>query len=906
MTDCATLPLEALDNKSVFRERMWNIGRAYRNQAMELISICQLISRIAPPKLAHEDRELTRIRQVCDLAMRSAADSGTKVTDEANARFKEAIQMLSTHSAISDRLDLPRSVYSKMEIAKRKDSIERDWSHAKADECAPTMIINFVILQSPLLFPHDPGTISVSQELTGSPSLPEILWNFSRYRDRARITLEQNPHFYLRCPADEGAYTPMFRRHPLRDPSGSLEHNDTVYVLFDRPCRVFVDTEHESRIFGNIWLLNGSLVFRDNSGVLEGERLVRSTSIRGKLWYCEQPAIHHESESLSRLKRRFLRPIATTTLNDSPTRVALEDWTVLSRPASHPINIHIYGSRGSPGSTSDLDLPPPSPTSERPGYRVLYTTIDTLEDDILLGIFNYCRLNDKNSWNVRLVRLGWHTLSHVSRRWRHLVYSSAFHLGMHIICTNGTPIVDMLDHLPPLPLLINYRFSILKDLQDELGIYHRTPIMDIQDHLLSPSFTVIHRYIDPTKGMQDELGMYHALLLRDRVRSIVLCLPPLFLHKFLMLMNEPFPILEHLSLSFTVDEVTPDPVLPQTFLSPNLRHLTLLGVSLPKGLSLLSSTVSLVTLALTNIIASGYFCPRQLVARLRFLPQLEGLSIGFSIPIPRPSAEGALLGEQGAPVPLANLKTLKFKGVSTYLEHLVAQIRAPLLERLDITFFGQIAFALPHLSHFISIIEGLKLPTANVSFGSDRVLIVTDHPSTQQSNQGVCFILCVMCKPFDWQIDCAAQICSELIPTLSVVEKLSLGYGLVMPTEWQSGEIDGTTRHDLLRSFIGVKQLRISNSLSEELSRALQVDEIGSDPGFLPALQELVSLFNGLHESSLFGSFIHARWEAGRPFRLSFPRSRLTRRLNPAPVPLFGRSGEELNDQDPLVHTQDS
>jgi hypothetical protein len=46
-----------------------------------------------------------------------------------------------------------------------------------------------------------------------------------------------------------------------------------------------------------------------------------------------------------------------------------------------------------------------------------------------------------------------------------------------------------------------------------------------------------------------------------------------------------------------------------------------------------------------------------------------------------------------------------------------------------------------------------------------------------------------------------------------------------MPTEWQNGEIDGTTWHELLRSFIGVKELRICDSLSEELSRALQVDE---------------------------------------------------------------------------------
>ena len=45
MTDYATLPLQAHDNRSAFLEHAWNIGRAYRNQAMELISICQFLSR---------------------------------------------------------------------------------------------------------------------------------------------------------------------------------------------------------------------------------------------------------------------------------------------------------------------------------------------------------------------------------------------------------------------------------------------------------------------------------------------------------------------------------------------------------------------------------------------------------------------------------------------------------------------------------------------------------------------------------------------------------------------------------------------------------------------------------------------------------------------------------------------
>ena len=101
----------------------------------------------------------------------------------------------------------------------------------------------------------------MSEEFRANPLLPEILWNFNRYKDDARITLEQNPHFYLRCPANESAYTPMFRRHPLQD-TNVLEHNDILYVLFDSLSRVILHTEHGSRIFGNIWMLNGSLIFR--------------------------------------------------------------------------------------------------------------------------------------------------------------------------------------------------------------------------------------------------------------------------------------------------------------------------------------------------------------------------------------------------------------------------------------------------------------------------------------------------------------------------------------------------------------------------------------------------------------------------------------------------------------------
>jgi hypothetical protein len=311
------------------------------------------------------------------------------------------------------------------------------------------------------------------------------------------------------------------------------------------------------------------------------------------------------------------------------------------------------------------------------------TTINSLNDDILFSIFDFYRLDDENAWNVRL---GWCKISHVCRRWRHLVYSTASHLGMHILCTNGTPTVDTLDHLPSLPLFIDYRDTAA------------------------------------TISQQDKLAIRQALLFWHRVRHVDLHLPPSILHEFLMLMEEPFPILKHLSLSSSTKEDL-RLVLPKTFLAPNLRYLALLGIDFPKRLRLLSSTVSLVTLILTITQSSGSFLPRLLVARLWYLPQLEELSIEFSFPIPRPSAERELSDKRGTPVTLPNLKCLRFQGVSAYMECLVAQIRVPLLERLDITLFNQIAFVFTHLSHLIDTTDALKLTTATLFFGKEDFTI---------------------------------------------------------------------------------------------------------------------------------------------------------------------------------------
>ena len=162
----------------------------------------------------------------------------------------------------------------------------------------------------------------------------------------------------------------MFRCQPLEDFSTSLKPHDIVYVLVDRPSHVFLETVPEKRHFGNVWILNGSPIFKglrpvspslcplsdvfpDSTGVLEGEQLIRTLNIRGSLRYCERPVVSPNSGSRSRLNHSCLRPIITLSA-DLTLGSPFKSWTVLSRPASYINNIHIYDTQGTSGPSNDL------------------------------------------------------------------------------------------------------------------------------------------------------------------------------------------------------------------------------------------------------------------------------------------------------------------------------------------------------------------------------------------------------------------------------------------------------------------------------------------------------------------------------------------------------------------------
>ena len=99
----------------------------------------------------------------------------------------------------------------------------------------------------------------VLEVLSNSPSLQEILWNFSRFKDeKYRLALRENPHFYAELPTSPEAYGNSVEIYPTED----FRHLDNIYVLIDKPQHVHIMTDQVSQSFGNIWCPQNAIVLK--------------------------------------------------------------------------------------------------------------------------------------------------------------------------------------------------------------------------------------------------------------------------------------------------------------------------------------------------------------------------------------------------------------------------------------------------------------------------------------------------------------------------------------------------------------------------------------------------------------------------------------------------------------------
>jgi len=210
------------------------------------------------------------------------------------------------------------------------------------------IVVDFIVFRT---LP-DPKPIIVRQVLRRAAELDEVLWNFSRFNDNRRITLQDNPHFYLELPTSVDAYTGEFRTLPVQDMQ--LISNSTIYVLVDRPSRVFLETEQETRIFGNVYMLKDVMIFKDIHGTLEGETMI-GESIRDtpNLGHYKKPFPTEFPASDLPIYRRGFPPGIMINHTIEWTR---EDWRDLIRKRLGPDDegLYIYARREAPIPTQEM------------------------------------------------------------------------------------------------------------------------------------------------------------------------------------------------------------------------------------------------------------------------------------------------------------------------------------------------------------------------------------------------------------------------------------------------------------------------------------------------------------------------------------------------------------------------
>jgi hypothetical protein len=388
----------------------------------------------------------------------------------------------------------------------------------------------------------------------------------------------------------------------------------------------------------------------------------------------------------------------------------------------------------------------------------------------------------------------WHALVHVCRKWRNVIFGSPRRLNLRLYCSASTPVREMLDVWPPLPIVI--------------------------------------RVIGPETW--NEGSIIAALEHNDRICELIFFnIPSSETEKVLAELQQPFPALSRLMFEFETEGL----VIPASFLggsAPALQSLYLEHIPFPGLPKLLLSATYLVDLNLQRIPHSGYFSPEAMVTALYVLTRLERLHIGFESPRSRPDRKIRRLPPQ-THTHLPILTRLQFKGVAEYLEDLVAWIDAPLLDTLTINFFHQLIFDTPQLTRFIGRTPNFKAhDEAHVKFSEWNVTVEFSRTFDGELKFGT------SCKQSDWQLSSVAQTCSSSFPQALI---LAVEYLYIRSSYWKhrwQDDIESSQWLELFHPFIAVKDLYISKEFVPHIAPALKelVGERVTE--VLPALQTLV------------------------------------------------------------------
>ena len=449
-------------------------------------------------------------------------------------------------------------------------------------------------------------------------------------------------------------------------------------------------------------------------------------------------------------------------------------------------------------------------------------TAGTLPDVTLLEIFDFYL---EEGYDIELID-GWHGLVHVCRRWRNVVFSSPRRLNLQLLCKPGRPVTEMLNIWPELPVVV---------------YYNRIPGMEETDNVIA------------------------ALKLKESVSKIDLTVnsrselePRAKWEKIAAVMQDPFPMLEDVALQWHHPMT---PVISDSFLggsAPCLRSLFLGGFVFPALQNLLLSATNLVYLCLWDIPNSGYIAPEAMVTNISVLTRLQSLSLWFRSPLARPDRASQLLPPLTRTL-LPSLILLDFKGVTEYLEDLLAQIDVTSLESTHVTFFNQLVF---DILQFPDLIRRTKmselLDQVDVILGKSSITAICSPKGA--STGSPMLELKISCGTSDWQLSALAQVCNSCLPALPSLECLRIRVSRYLSSHWED-DMENTQWLELLHPFVTIKDLYLSKKVAPHVASALQELSEGRVTEVLPALQSI--FIDGLQTSGLvqevYQKFVTAR-----------------------------------------------
>jgi hypothetical protein len=434
------------------------------------------------------------------------------------------------------------------------------------------------------------------------------------------------------------------------------------------------------------------------------------------------------------------------------------------------------------------------------------TAINSLPDDVLLEIFDFCQIDSNTHLAFICPGSDWLRLVHICQRWRRIVLVSPRRLDLTLFCTYGTPVRKSLGSLPPFPIIVDY---------------------------LTPSV----RGSSASAPTNYEDDIVAALEHPDRVRSIKLAVTSSLLGMVVSVVQEPFLALTTLWLTSKERNA---PVLPDVLLSgpaPHLLQIFLQGISFPTLPTLLASANNLVDLQLGDIPQTSYISPEVMATSLAPLHRLEGLRIRFVVPISRNQLVSSPVWMRHV---LLSLVAFSFHGSSEYLERLLAHIDTPRLHGINITYFNQLDFQVPQLSQFIRRTEHLELAQSRHLHGRIRISsLYIELDVKEEGHRGSCLNLRIWCRWLDWQVLHLTQILAQSPAMVSNVDHLSIdGDHLQLEPGWKDS-MDDTDWLELLHQFSAAKTVHGSKQLAGHI--ALALDGVGEEmiTEVLPALTSL-------------------------------------------------------------------